>query len=184
MNGVQQYEELLETPAGKEVFALSLTPSWPELPHKLLADCFPLSTLPPIARDIVEAEAEALQVHPDMISCFLLGALSTCTVGKGSICVRPGYQEPLQLYIAVAANPSERKSPALAHVFRPIHEYETRMIDEGRPVIRDAATRIGMKKKQLDAAQKKGYESEALTLAKEIETLESIKPYELIIGAC
>jgi len=155
MSSIQQYEKLLETASAKEVLSLSLTPHWPELPQKLLPDCFPLSALPPIGKDMVEAVSETLQVHPDIVACLLIGALSTCAVGKGSICVRPGYHEPLQLYIVVAADPSERKSSAVAHIFGPVYEYQKDMIENGRSDIRDAATRIGMKKKQLDTAQKK-----------------------------
>lgn len=182
MSNIRQFEDLLETSAAKEILASQSSRPWPPLPEKIKPVNFPLSSLPPIGRDFAEAEAEALQIHPDMAACFLLGALSTACVGKGSIKLRPGYSEPLQLYVAVVAKPSERKSSAVARIFNPIHGHESAVNDELRPEIRDARAKIGMKKKQLEAAQKKSQESAVLSIAREIEALEEIKPYELIIA--
>ncbi len=182
MDRLKEYSELLSTPAAQKIISLDNQPIWPELPQGIIPQEFPLSALPPVGRDMVKAVAEAMQVHPDMVACFLLGALSTCIVGRGKVLIRPGYAEPLQIYIAVAANPSERKSPAIAKMFNPIYEYETQRVEEMRPLLRDTNARLGMKKKQLDLAQRKGQESAALSIACEIEELESIRPFELIIG--
>lgn len=182
MNNLAQYSELVNTDAAKAILAVQKQPDWPELPSSVRPPAFPLSTLPPVGRDMVEALAEAVQVHPDMVACFLLGALSTCVVGRGMINIRPGYSEPLHLYIAVVANPSERKSPTLARVFQPIYDYEQEHAETVREQVRNAGVKISILKKKLETAQKRGHESDALELARQIDEQEAVKPFELIIG--
>jgi|LSQX01.1.fsa_nt_gb hypothetical protein len=182
MSNLTQYSELVNTDAAKAILAVSNQPDWPDLPSAVRPHPFPLSTLPPVGRDMVEALAEAMQVHPDMAACFLLGALSTCVVGKGMINIRPGYSEPLHLYITVVANPSERKSPTLARMFQPIYDFEKEHAESIHGQVRDAGVKIAILKKKLETAQKRGHESDAMELARQIEDHEAVRPFELIIG--
>jgi replicative DNA helicase len=154
---------------------------WPPLPDRLGAKPFPLTALPPVGRDMVEAIAEHVQSPIDMGACFVLGALSTCIVGRGQVEISPGYVEPLQLYIVVAANPSERKSPAMSPAFAPIYEYVTQKNRDIAPIIRDNAALASMKKRLLAKSADKMDEAKVLNLTREIEKLESVRPFVLTI---
>jgi hypothetical protein len=61
---------------------------------------------------MVEAVAASIQVHPDMAANFALGALFVAVNGKVRVRVWDGYDEPIQEYMAICAEPSEGKSPA------------------------------------------------------------------------
>lgn len=155
---------------------------WPDLPSLTTPPDFPVAELPEGGRDMVEAVSEALQTPLGMAACFLLGAISTCIVGRGSVQVSPGYEEPLLLYITVAANPSERKSPTMEAMFKPIYDYETERNKELNPLLLEAQARLGVKRKQLIHAQNKGDENTAISILKDIAKLEELHPYSLIMS--
>ena len=90
----------------------------PELPE------FPVDSLPkPIAAFVLEV-AEMLQVYPDMPAFCALGVLSLCLQKKFVVCVNADWQEPINLYLLVVADPSERKSPCLKQMIAPVLDYE------------------------------------------------------------
>lgn len=156
--------------------------AWPELPHRSKPKDFPISALPIVGRNMVEAVAEAIQVPVDMAACVLLGAVSTCIVGRGKILVKPGYEEPLHAYIVVAADPSERKSACLTAMLNPVHEFIKQQNEVLKPQIKDNQARIGMMRKQLVKAENKGDEGEVLSINRKIEELDALQPYELIVS--
>lgn len=172
-----EYADLLDLPEAQR-----LLDDWGELPKIGTPPDFPVSALPIIGRDMATAVADAVQVPVGMAACFLLGALSTATVGKASVLVREGYSEPVQLYMAVSAMPSERKSACLAAMFAPLHaflnEENTRLASE---VIESAAVRA-MLDRQLQKAQMKGDNAEVRRLSHDIADYEDVQPVELILS--
>ena len=96
----------------------------PELPP------FPVEALPATLAKYVSAVAESLQIPPDMAAIGALGALSTALQKKFAVAVNPDWLEPLNLYLLVIADPSERKSPCIKQMIYPIQEYEKKWNDE------------------------------------------------------
>lgn len=74
---------------------------------------FPTKVLPSWGRDMVDGATEALQTPPDLPASCFLGALSACAAGRAEVQIRPGWREPLSLYIVAVAEPGERKSPTM-----------------------------------------------------------------------
>lgn len=100
--------------------------AWPLIPLDRASATlppFPLEALPTLIRDYVINVAEHTQTHPDMGAMMALGALAICAQGNYEIEGKPGYREPLNLYITVFANPGERKSAVLQLMTRDISQY-------------------------------------------------------------
>ena len=98
---------------------------------------FPLESLPAVVRDYVINVAEYTQTHPDMAAMLVLGALAICTQSRYVIEGKPGYIEPLNLYIAVFAKPGERKSSVMHLMTKDIYQY---CIDNDVRLIADDCT--------------------------------------------
>lgn len=58
-----------------------------------------------------------------------------CVQGKFIINPKPGWVEPLNLYAAVVARPSERKTPALSVMTRPLHAFEKEENQRRAPLV-------------------------------------------------
>lgn len=85
---------------------------------------FPVDALPAAARAFCVSLAEELEVPVDLPACLCLGALASSVMGKLRVQMTPSWREPLNLYLAIALEPGERKSPALRRCFAPLYERE------------------------------------------------------------
>ena len=90
-----------------------------ETPRDLPA--FPLAMLPPIVATFVAQLAEYLECPVDLPACLALGALASVCMKRYEALPRVNWREPLNLYIAVALEPGESKSPAFKSVFAPLY---------------------------------------------------------------
>lgn len=115
---------------------------------------FPVDALPPILRRYVEAVAENIQVSPDMAAVAALGIASICAQGKFFIKAKEGWTLPLNLYIAIIAKPSERKSPMLEAMTRPIYEYERVENERRKPAVDEYRTKHKLLEKELESLTK------------------------------
>jgi len=86
---------------------------------------FPVEALPKVVRDYVLAVSESTQTPVDMSASAALGVLSICTQGKYRIRGKQDWVEPLNLYIVIIAEPSERKSAVISFSTRPVNEFES-----------------------------------------------------------
>ena len=86
---------------------------------------FPLSCLPEMLSEYLEAVANYVQVFPEMAALPLLSVLSLCAQGK-AIIKHPGndHTEPLNLYTMTIAAPGERKTGSFKEFMRPVKEYQ------------------------------------------------------------
>ncbi len=64
-----------------------------------------------------------------------LACLATCLQGKFQVEVKQGYNEPLNLYIIITAEPSELKSPTLKAFKKPLEEWEAMKNEKEKPII-------------------------------------------------
>lgn len=100
----------------------------------------PISIFPDWARTFCQAAADHLQVATCMVTANVLGAVATCIAGKLSLEVKPGYREPLNLYILAPAPPAERKTGTQRLCFSPLYEWETEQFHGMRDEIRKASS--------------------------------------------
>src|SRR5207244_2623231 len=108
-------EEILELLAGRVQQEVDATGSevWqPPIPLAAMHSLpdFPLDGLPGWLAEYVWCLAESTQTPPDLPGILVLSVLAACAGGRVRLQVRPGWEEPLNLYAAVALPPGERKS--------------------------------------------------------------------------
>lgn len=151
---------------------------------------FPVDKLPPVLREFVKAVAENLQAPIDMPAASALAIVSACAQGKFVVNVKPGWTEQLNLYIVVIARPSERKSPTLRVVAKPLYQYSKEENQRREPEIKRYRLRKEMLEKSIaslkDRAAKpsiKGKEvsfEEVEAKQKELDELEEVHALRLI----
>ncbi|MDQ6949778.1 MAG: DUF3987 domain-containing protein, partial [Actinomycetota bacterium] len=102
---------------------------------------FPLDCLPPWLDEYVRSLAESTQTPSDLPGFLVLSVLAACAGGRVRLQVRPGWEEPLNLYVAVALPPGERKSAVFAEVTAPLAEFEAALAAERSYEIAEARAR-------------------------------------------
>jgi replicative DNA helicase len=102
---------------------------------------FPVEALPDFLAAWVRAEATATQTPPDLPGMLVLATLATAAGGLARIQVRPGWQEPLNLFVVVALPPGSRKSAVFADVTRPLVRLDRDELARMRPLVVEAMTR-------------------------------------------
>lgn len=139
---------------------------------------FDTKWLPGVFGEYAAALAEFNQVPPDLPGVLLLGAVNAAALGLH--CVRAVWDEPMQLFVCISMNPSERKSPVFSAVRRPIDEYETEENKRRAPLITENRTVRAALERKLRKAIDKGEEAEAVRVAHELDALPEVKPLQLI----
>lgn len=164
----------------------TMTSSWEEpLPfgrHTIIP--FPLDTLPLVFRSYVAAISESLQTPVDMAGCAALSVIAASVQGKYAIQGKPDWTEPLNIYLAEIAPPSERKSAILHAMVRPISDYENQYNQ-----INSAAVETSrMQRRILERRQKaveqlvakgKAEQKDIEQIAREISAYRELKPLRL-----
>lgn len=111
---------------------------------------FPIDALPPVLRNFARAESEFSQTPVDMAAMLSLAACAAA-IGKSAVVeVKPGYQEPINLFVAVVLPPGERKSAVLKNVTAPITEWEQKETERLKPAVAHAAMKVRTIEKQID----------------------------------
>jgi replicative DNA helicase len=151
---------------------------------------FPVDSLPPWMREWVEAETLVCQVPDDLPGALAIGAASLASARLYNLRVRPDWSEPLNLWIAVALPPGERKSPVFKHAVQPVHDFLDMLSAAMAPKVRERALDRHVLAGQLEAAKSaaikgKPYEGgDAMTAARELahrlDELPEIVPPSLI----
>ncbi len=157
---------------------------------KSLLPSFPACGLPGVTQIYTLATAESLQVPVDMAATLVLSVLSMCLQGKYKVLVKADWVESINLYVIVIARPSERKTPTLREVTRPVFEY-VRSENERR---KGSVAEYALEKKILngklrnieESLSKRGNKSpykmqDALDCQKELSELEEVNYIQLIV---
>lgn len=140
---------------------------------------FPEHCLPDPLWDMLSALGENLQTAGGMFGAPLLAACAICLQGKVLINPKPGWIEPLNLYTVTIARPSERKSPAIRVVVKPIREFEIEKNQERKPLIDEWNSRMRILSGKLKQAEKNAIEGKAgATEEKVFELQEQIYQLE------
>lgn len=138
---------------------------------------FKAEWLPGVFGEYAAALAEFNQVPVDLPAVLLLGAVNAAALAMYQI--RAAWDEPMQLFVCVSMNPSERKSPVFSAVRRPIDEYESEENRRRAPLISQRRTQRAVIEKALQKAINKGERDEALRLSEELDSLPELAPLQL-----
>lgn len=148
---------------------------------------FPVEHLPDKIRNYVKETAESLQVPVDMTAVSALVVISLCIQGKYVICPKPDWEEPLNLYSVIAARPSERKSPVMREMTRPIYEYMKKENENRKSEITKYQIEKEVLTKKVESIKQaigKGNESysidDVMNAEKELSELQEVKQVRLI----
>ena len=85
---------------------------------------FPVEVLPGWLGEYVAAVATATQTPPDLAGMLALAVLATVAAGAVEVEPRPGWREPLCLFVAVGMDAGTRKSSVFTALTRPVAEFE------------------------------------------------------------
>jgi len=126
---------------------------WPELHPFGAAELprFPVDALPDDLRAWVAAESEATQTPAALPGLLSLAACSAAIARRVEVEARPGWTEPVNLYVLALLNPGERKSAVFRDCTEPLREIETELIETERPAVARAQT----DRRQLEARLKR-----------------------------
>lgn len=125
-----------------------------------------------------------------MAASLVLVIMSLCIQGKFWINVKPDWTESLNLYVVVVGRPSERKTPTLKEVTKPIFRYVNEENERRKPAIKEYELKkkiiSGQLKTIQEALSKKNSKTkyaiqDALDCQKELEDLEEVKDLRLIV---
>lgn len=151
---------------------------------------FPVACLPDELREYALAVAESIQVPVDMPAVIGLAIVALCVQGKCRIQPRPddpGWTEPLNLYAAVIAPPSERKSPALAAMSEVVRKFEEQTNIQSAPEISRWQNEKEILEGQLQELKRKVIKNKASmdevhAMQQELDELEAnaVKPLQLL----
>ncbi|HTQ45174.1 MAG TPA: YfjI family protein [Polyangiaceae bacterium] len=124
---------------------------------------FPVSALSPWLRDWVIGEATATQTPPDLAACIALGAASLAVARVYHVEVRPGWNEPTNLWLVVALPPGERKSAVFNDAKEPVFAYMRHAAETMAPQITARASerrvlQLQVKEAEAAAGRRKTYE--------------------------
>jgi replicative DNA helicase len=100
---------------------------------------FPVEVLPGWLGEYVAAVATATQTPPDLAGMLALAVLATVAAGAVEVQPRPGWQEPLCLFIAVGMDAGTRKSSVFTALTRPIADFERDQAAAALPGITETA---------------------------------------------
>lgn len=151
---------------------------------------FPIDSLIGWQARYIKAVSESTQTPVDFGAVLSLSAIATAVQGKYVVEGYADWVEPLNLYTASVAKPSERKSSVYMHIVKPIFEYECLENERLKPEIEKSRTekRILEEKKicqEKAASNSKGKDwynakKKAMELAEEIANFKELAPLHLI----
>jgi replicative DNA helicase len=100
---------------------------------------FPVEILPGWLGEYVAALATATQTPPDLAGMLALAVLATVAAGAVEVEPRPGWREPLCLFIAVGMDAGARKSAVFTALTGPVADFERQQAAAAQPGITETA---------------------------------------------
>jgi hypothetical protein len=113
----------------------------PPIPFGMAGEvpAFPVEVLPGWLGEYVAAVATATQTPPDLAGMLALAVLATVAAGAVEVQPRPGWREPLCLFVAVGMDAGTRKSGVFTALTRPVAEFERNQAAAALPGITETA---------------------------------------------
>ena len=127
----------------------------------------------------IHAVAESLQVSYGMIAPAVLSVVSLSIVKKFVIHMEGDHNEPPNLYFAIIAEASERKSPTMKQVTKPVYDYEREENERRQPEISRYQAKKKILENKLNALMKRTGKKDSLLNEEDIfqaqEELDKLK---------
>jgi replicative DNA helicase len=101
---------------------------------------FPLEVLPGWLGEYLAAVATATQTPPDLAGMLALAVLAAVAAGAVEVQPRPGWHEPLCLFVAVGMEAGARKSSVFTAMTRPLADFERQQAAAALPGITETVT--------------------------------------------
>lgn len=159
-----------------------------------LVPLFNTELIPSVAKAFVIATTESLQVSPGMVGPAITTVVALGIQKKYCVHPLPDWYEPGNLYMLIIAEPSERKSPTMKEIMRPVFDYEREENERLAPDIAAYETKKKILKgkienltKNLSSLRKKKSDEKYLdmgdleTLQQELNELEEVTPVKLTV---
>lgn len=129
---------------------------------------FPEEWAPACLQSFAKASSIATQTPLSMNIAAVLGCAAMAVHGKYEVQIASGYTEPLNLFIAIVANPAERKSSVLKNAAAPLNSYEARRDEQLRLEVMQSRAEYDLLLMQQENIKKKAVKSSDLTELNEI----------------
>jgi replicative DNA helicase len=112
----------------------------PPVPVGIIGEvpAFPVEVLPGWVGEYVGAVASATQTPPDLAGMLALAVLATVAAGAVEVEPRPGWREPLCLFVAVGMDAGSRKSGVFTAMTRPVADFERDQAAAALPAITES----------------------------------------------
>ena len=114
---------------------------------------FPTEAFSPWLRALVESEATATQTPVDLAAMLALATLATACQKKVEVLIRPGWREPVNLFVVVSMPPGSRKSVVFADMTAPLLEWEHAEAQRMRTIMAEGETERKIAEGRLRLAQ-------------------------------
>jgi hypothetical protein len=101
---------------------------------------FPVEVLPGWLGEYVAAVATATQTPPDLAGMLAFAVLATVAASAVEVEPRPGWREPLCLFVAIGMDAGSRKSSVFTALTRPVAEFERDQAAAALPAITETVT--------------------------------------------
>jgi replicative DNA helicase len=101
---------------------------------------FPVEVLPGWLGEYVAAVATATQTPSDLAGTLALAVLATVAAGAVEVQPRPGWREPLCLFVAVGMDAGTRKSSVFTALTHPVADFERQQATAALPAITETIT--------------------------------------------
>jgi hypothetical protein len=101
---------------------------------------FPVEVLPGWLGEYVAAVATATQTPPDLAGMLALAVLATVAAGAVEVEPRPGWREPLCLFVAIGMDAGTRKSSVFTALTQPVADFERDQAAAALPAITETIT--------------------------------------------
>ena len=97
--------------------------------------------LPGILGEITRAVSIATETPIELAAGLILPVLGTACQGKFTVQVKPGYAEPVNIWVIVALDPANRKSSVLVEMTKPLSKWEKQSRKKLEPIIKEAKSK-------------------------------------------
>jgi len=98
--------------------------------------------LPGIVGDMARAVSRETETPFELSAGLVLAVLGTACQGKFVVKIKPGYQEPVNIWTVTALDPANRKSSVLMKITNPLSQWETTKHLELDTWIKEAASKL------------------------------------------
>lgn len=116
---------------------------------------FPLDVLPDWLREYCEAITETMQTPADLAGMLALSVLAAACGGRVEVRVKPGYEEPVNIFTVTGLPPGTGKSPVFRAMTAPILYFERQQIEKSEKDIADTEMRRDVLEQRIRDAKSK-----------------------------